>query len=145
MKLLYDRQPVEEVLADLGQGALNADDAALKRQLQLSQEMLLFAETDIGLPVGARYRSYVELSEPNVVWNLFAAPELSLLARTWCYPFIDSAPYRGYFDLPRAKAYRDTLEEEGFEKSFRKRGRKSKIYTKKSRAYCQSYTDQKSR
>jgi predicted aminopeptidase len=77
--------------------------------------MLLFAEQTLNLEVGNRYRSYVALDRPNVVWNLFAAPELSLEAETWCYPFVGCAPYRGYFDRDRAEAYRTKLERRGLE------------------------------
>jgi predicted aminopeptidase len=115
LQLVYRRQPVSEVLARLDRGDLSEADRQLKDQLLLSQELLAFAESEIGLDVGQRYRTYVELDEPSVVWNLFAAPELSLEPRTWCYPFVGCAPYRGYFDRDRAERYRARLERQGFD------------------------------
>jgi len=115
LDLVYRREPVAEVLARLDREDLNDEDRALKRQLLLSQDILAFAEREIGLDVGRRYRTYVELEEPNVVWNLFAAPELSLEPRTWCYPFVGCAPYRGYFDRATAERHRERLAQQGFD------------------------------
>ncbi len=115
LELLYRRQPVDEVLTGLEGRELSEEELRLKRQLELSQAMLAFAESEIGLPVEGRYRTYVELSGSSVVWNLFAAPELSLEARMWCYPFVGCAPYRGYFEREAAERYRDKLHDEGFE------------------------------
>lgn len=115
LELVYRRQPVSEVLARLDRDDLSASDRQLRQQLLLSQKLLAFAGSEIGLEVGRRYRTYVELDEPSVVWNLFAAPELSLEPRTWCYPFVGCAPYRGYFSRERAEQYRRRLELQGFD------------------------------
>jgi predicted aminopeptidase len=50
-----------------------------------------------------------------VVWNLFAAQPLSLDGRSWCYPFVGCAPYRGYFERERAQAAAARLEAAGYE------------------------------
>ena len=109
LKLLADRQPVGSVLEGL------EDGSELKERLLLSQRLLDFAESELALEVGGRYRSYVDVNREAVVWNLFAAPELSLDAHTWCYPFVGCAPYRGYFSRDRAEKYRARLESSGLE------------------------------
>jgi len=38
------------------------------------------------------------------VWNVFATPELSLELKTWCYPVLGCAGYRGYFERADAEA-----------------------------------------
>jgi predicted aminopeptidase len=111
LALLNARQPVEEVIAGLGE----SEDGALKARLISSQQILEFAERELGLPVGDRYRSYVDLGREAAVWNLFAAPSLSLEAHTWCYPFVGCAPYRGYFAREKAEDYRARLEADGLE------------------------------
>ena len=115
LKLLYQRQDVDELLEELRSRQRSESDQALMAQLELSQQILAFAESQLGLDVGRRYRSYVELDESNVVWNLFAAPQLSLTPKTWCYPFVGCAPYRGYFDREDALDYQSQLETEGYE------------------------------
>lgn len=114
LKLLAEREPVQRVLARLA-----ADDDAETRQLaerlRLSQEVLDYAEGVLGLEVGGRYRSYVALDRDSVVWNVFAAPELSLTPYTWCYPFAGCVPYRGYFDRQKAEMQSEKLAERGLE------------------------------
>jgi predicted aminopeptidase len=120
IRLLYQRQDVNSVLGRLRDQAeqpegLSAEQEALRRQLELSRQMLSFAERELFLDVEGRYRSYVALDEPSVVWNLFAAPELSLEPRTWCYPFVGCAPYRGYFKRAAAERYQQKLQKAGYE------------------------------
>jgi predicted aminopeptidase len=109
LRLLADRKPVEAVIGDLD------PEAPLARRLALSQQVLAFAESELALDVGRRYHSYVDLDRTAVVWNLFAAPELSLEPHTWCYPFVGCAPYRGYFSRERAERYRAKLAASGFD------------------------------
>jgi predicted aminopeptidase len=124
--LLWSRVPVERVLDGLEEEGVvsdgasgvpgeEADRAALKRHLLLSRELLEFAETELKLDPGGRYRSYVDLDRDAVVWNVFAAPPLSLEPEEWCHPFVGCAPYRGYFDRARAERFKARLEGEGLE------------------------------
>lgn len=109
LEVLNARVPVETILADPD------TNEALRKQLQLARQIILFAEVEIGLPVMDRYRSYVALDRPYVVWNVFAAPAHSLDAYMWCYPVVGCAPYRGYFKQARARAYAQELRQDGLE------------------------------
>jgi predicted aminopeptidase len=111
LKLLSSREPVDRALARLDE----AQQDPLRERLIASQRVLAFAEDSLGLDVGGRYRSYVELERDSVVWNLFAAPVLSLEPHTWCYPIVGCAPYRGYFSKDRAQAYERKLAARGLE------------------------------
>lgn len=115
-RVLAARQPVDEVLAGLTDRR-SAEPAAdlLYRRLRYSQQVLDFAQQTLALDVGKRYRSYVDLGRPAVVWNLFAAPPLSLEPHRWCYPVVGCAPYRGYFDADMARRDADTLAAQGLE------------------------------
>jgi len=57
----------------------------------------------------------VDLQRPYVLWNVFAAPELSLTPKTWCYPFAGCAAYRGYFNEKYARQYADRLNKQGYD------------------------------
>ncbi len=109
LEVLNARIPVEKMLTD------PETNTALRKQLQLARQIILFAEGEIGLPVMDRYRSYVALDRPYVVWNVFAAPTHSLKAYMWCYPIVGCAPYRGYFDQAHARAYAQKLRQNGLE------------------------------
>lgn len=114
LSLLSKREPVTEVIAALD-GATDPAAQALRERLQLSQQVLDYARVELGLEIGGRYSTYVALDRDAVVWNLVAAPELSLTAHTWCYPFVGCAPYRGYFERSRTEAARERMVAEGFD------------------------------
>lgn len=121
IRLMQAREPVDEIVAELrqrdadGSEQLDAADRLLLHRLTLTRQLLEFAETTLTLPVGRRYRSYVDLERPYVVWNLFAAPPLSLEAHRWCYPLVGCAPYRGFFDPTRAEQQARQLQAAGLE------------------------------
>jgi predicted aminopeptidase len=113
LSVMHRRQPVADLLRDLD--SADAGQQRLLSQLQLSREILLFAEAQLGVEVGRRYRTFVQLDEPYVLWNIFAAPELELTPRTWCYLLVGCAPYRGYFKRVRAEEYASKLRGQSFE------------------------------
>ena len=91
-------RPVGDWLAD------PSTPAALRQRLQLAQQVRAFAVTDLGLPDNPSYHRYADLGRPAVVWNVVAAPRLSLTLKTWCYPVMGCVGYRGYFDRAAADA-----------------------------------------
>lgn len=89
--------------------------AALKERLALTQRIRDFAVAELKEPDNASYRRYASLKRPAAVWNVVAAPELSLKLKRWCFPVVGCVSYRGYFDRERAEAFAETLREEGQE------------------------------
>ncbi len=114
LSLMSKREPVPKVIETLT-GETDEAAVALRERLALSQQLLAFAEDELGLQVGGRYRTYVALDRTAVVWNLVAAPELSLAPRRWCYPFAGCAPYRGYFNQDKAEQARARLMADGLD------------------------------
>jgi predicted aminopeptidase len=116
LRVLRDREPVSRVMAQLEQRRDGDPDAALLyERLEFTQRVLAFSEEELGLPVGERYRTYVDLRRSAVTWNVFAAPPLSLVPHCWCYPIVGCAPYRGYFDEAAARRQAAALERAGLE------------------------------
>lgn len=87
--------------------------APLKQRLDLLEQMRMFAAQELKLPVDAHYRKYVDVHRPFVVWNVVAAPEFSLEARTWWYPLVGRLEYRGYFSQRGATNYAGYLRRKG--------------------------------
>ena len=83
-------------------------DPVLKERLRHVQAIRAYASGELGLPDNGSYTRYADLGRPFVVWNVFAAPELSLTPRQWCFPIAGCVNYRGYFaeDDARAEAAR---------------------------------------
>jgi len=98
LDLMQRARPVADWLAD------PATPPALRERLQLAQRLRDFAVQSLALPDNASYRRYADLQRPAVVWNVVAAPELSLTLKTWCYPLMGCVGYRGYFKRDDAEA-----------------------------------------
>jgi predicted aminopeptidase len=111
LDLLQRARPVAQVLADA------ATPPALRERLQLSQRLRDFAVTNLQLPDNNSYRRFAELQRAAVVWNVVAAPALSLTLKTWCFPVMGCVGYRGYFQREDAEALAAQLRAEGLEVS----------------------------
>ena len=109
IEVLSKREPIDEILAS------PETDAELSRRLRLVQEARQFSIDELGLPDNESYRSYSDVERDFVVWNVFAAPEFSLQAREWCFPFVGCVSYRGYFSEAAAHEEADRLRHEGFD------------------------------
>jgi predicted aminopeptidase len=109
LDLMTRARPVPEWLAD------SQTPDALRERLALTQRMREFAVRELKLPDNASYRRYADLARPAVVWNVVAAPELSLTLKTWCFPVMGCVGYRGYFDRAEADALAAELKAEGWE------------------------------
>lgn len=108
-QVLRDREPIAEILAN------PAADAALKTRLAGVQAARRFAVSQLGLPDNGSYTQYTALDRSYVLWNLFAAPELSLTPVEHCFPVAGCVAYRGYYQLPRAREAAKVLEAQGYE------------------------------
>jgi len=109
LDLMQRARPVDQWLAD-GSAA-----EPLKRKLSASQRMRAFAVHELKLPDNASYTRYADIGRPAVVWNVVAAPELSLKLKTWCFPVMGCVGYRGYFDKAGADALGAELRAQGWE------------------------------
>ena len=108
-QLSHRRQSIEKLLHS------DATDAALKRRLGLVRAAREFASRELLLPDNASYRSYSVLARPYVVWNVVAAPELSVAPKHWCFLVVGCLAYRGYFREAGARRYAATLQQQGYD------------------------------
>lgn len=109
MSLLQRARPIDELLADASL------DPRLRARLQHALEIREFAARELGLPDNGSYTRYADLGRPFAVWSVFAAPELSMQLRQWCFPVAGCVSYRGYFDRDEAERYAATLRAEGWD------------------------------
>ena len=106
-ELLSARVPIREIVDDEKQ------DPALRERLKKVLDARAFAVQQLGLPDNASYTEYADLKRPYVVWNVFAAPELSLKPIEHCFLFVGCLAYRGYFDQQLAQQKADELKAQG--------------------------------
>ncbi|MBI3571171.1 MAG: aminopeptidase [Gammaproteobacteria bacterium] len=109
LEILNKRRPVEEVLND------PATTPQTRQQLELVRRLRDFASRELGLPDNDSYRSYTDLERPFVVWDVFAAPELSLKPKQWCFLVAGCVPYRGYFARDKAEQFAADLKQDGYD------------------------------
>ena len=109
--MLQRARPVSDWLAD------EATPAELRQRLELARRLRVFAVQELRLPDGASYRRYADLGRGAAVFNVVAAPALSLQLKTWCFPVLGCVGYRGYFDRAGADATAAALRAEGWETS----------------------------
>ena len=94
----------------------NADEK-LKQKLNWIKQVRKFASEELKLPKNKSYTQYADIDRNYVVWNIFAAPSLSLKPHRWCYPIVGCQAYRGYFSRQPAVDYANRLEKQGYDVS----------------------------
>lgn len=111
LELMQRSRPVQDWLDD------PATPTPLRTRLELTQRMREFAVRELALPDNRSYRAYADLRRGAAVWNVVAAPELSLQLKTWCFAVMGCVGYRGYFDRSAADALAAELKQQGWEVS----------------------------
>jgi len=111
MDVMNQRRPVAEVIAD------QESPQDLKERLGLVQLARDYAVQELKLPDNESYRSYSDIGRDYVVWNVFAAPEFSLRAKSWCFPVAGCVAYRGYFSEQAAQDFASKLSAKGYDVS----------------------------
>lgn len=109
MEMLRKARPVGEVMADPKSKPL------LKEKLTTVADILDFAEKELHLPAQGQYRRYTNLGRRYAVWVVFAAPEFSVVPKTWSYPLLGKLAYRGFFEEKLAIEEGDRLRAEGYD------------------------------
>ncbi len=102
-------RPVDDWLADPN------IDPKLAERLSLAQRIRRFASESLALPDNGSFSRYAQLDRPFVLWNVQAAPELSLEPRRWCFPVAGCVAYRGFFAREEADAFAASLRAQGLD------------------------------
>jgi len=111
LSLMAKAVPVQQILDD------PAAPERLRERLRLAMAIRDFSVSELHLPDNNSYRRYAQLDREAAVWNVVAAPELSLKLHTSCYPFVGCVGYRGFYDRKRAEEAAEKLKAQGFEVS----------------------------
>jgi predicted aminopeptidase len=109
LDLLSRAKPIDELTA------AESTPAPLRERLALAARIRDFAVTDLGLPDNRSYRRYSDVGRNAAVYNVTAAPELSLKLETWCFPVVGCVGYRGYYDRAAADVEGAALRARGLE------------------------------
>lgn len=109
LNITFNTVPVEKVLND----STVAD--SIKYKITIIEEAKTFAFDELGLRRSENYTSYYDQKGEVSLWNLSASQPFALEPKLWTFPFLGSFPYKGFFDLNRAKEEMTELKEDGYD------------------------------
>ena len=109
LSITFNTRDVDEVLED----SLVADST--KQKIKIIQEARSFAFNDLGLKKSDNYSTFYDQKGTVALWNLSASKPFALEPYTWSFPLLGSFPYKGFFDLERAKQEMEQLKEQDYD------------------------------
>lgn len=107
--VIHSRKPIVQVIDD------PHTPEPMIRELAEVREARDFASRELKLPDNDSYRTYVKIDRPYVVWNVVAAPVLSVHPKQWCFPIAGCVAYRGYFSEQSARSFAARLKRAGYD------------------------------
>jgi predicted aminopeptidase len=102
-------RPISEVVGD----STTAEN--LKRSLSVVSALREFAVRELRLPNNGSFTTYADLGRPYAVWNVSAAPELSMELEKWCFVAVGCVSYRGFFSMSEAERFAQELRAKGYD------------------------------
>src|SRR5262245_59773238 len=106
-EVMWLASPIEERLQE------SDTPPSLREKLKRVLVIRDFASRELALPDNDSYRRYADLGRPFVLWNVFAAPEFSVMPILSCFPFAGCVSYRGFYSEEAARRHADRLSKEG--------------------------------
>lgn len=107
--IVWNARPVDEILADP-----HTPDS-LKQKLLLIKEVRRYAIDSLGLKNTPNYNTLFDQQGKEIMWVVTASEPYKLKEKTWHFPIVGTVPYKGYFDVARARAEKNKLESEGWD------------------------------
>jgi predicted aminopeptidase len=109
LAITFNTQDIDEVLND----SLVTD--SIKTKIRIVQEARAFTFNELGLKESNNYTTFYDQKGKVLLWNLSAAEPFALEPYVWSFPLLGSFPYKGFFDLERAKEEMEQLKEQDYD------------------------------
>ncbi|MCB1176982.1 MAG: aminopeptidase, partial [Leptospiraceae bacterium] len=113
LEIIKNRNEISEVLEDQ-----KLDDST-KEKLRLVLQVREFAIKKLALNPEGGYKYFTKLDRPEVGWHVSASYPLKFDSYTWWFPIAGKVPYKGYFDIEKAKEEEKELKEKGLDTKLR--------------------------
>ena len=109
LDIRHRTRPIVAIIADPGA------NEALKRSLTTVVKLREFAIGELKLPDNQSFTTYADIGRPYAIWNVSAAPELSLELEKWCFVAAGCVSYRGFFSKIEAERFAEELRTKGYD------------------------------
>lgn len=113
LDILLKRRSIQSILQDAN------TKNELKTKLQQVETFREYGIKELALNSSSGFKSFVELDRKEIGWHVAACYPLKLESYTWWFPIAGTVPYKGYFDLEKAKEEEKELKEKGFDTRIR--------------------------
>ena len=108
-EVLWNAKEIEDLLNDP-----NFPDST-KQKFRYIQEVKLFAEKQLGLTKTDNYTTFYDQKGKPILWVVTASPGFKVEAHEWDFPIAGSFPYKGFFDLEKARKEKAKFDEKNFD------------------------------
>ncbi len=113
LRIIWDTVPVKEFLSD------DSQPDSVKHKLQLIQEIRLYAVGNLGINNSENYTTIYDQNGEHVLWVVTASEKYKLEEKIWKFPFLGTFPYKGFFNLDKAKSEFNKLKQQGYDSYIR--------------------------
>jgi len=113
LKVILEARPIQEFLDDP-----DFPDS-LKLKLLAIRDIRRFAIDSLGINETDNYRSMFDQDGEATLWNLTACQPYRLEAYQWSFPILGSFPYKGFFDIEKAREEEQVLKSLGYDTQIR--------------------------
>jgi predicted aminopeptidase len=107
-QIILDRQRISDLLN-------SETDSLIRKKLELIPGAKQFAVDKLALNSEGGYEYFTKLKREEVGWHVTASYPLKFDSYTWWFPIVGSVPYKGYFDLEKAREEEKSLIEMGLD------------------------------
>jgi len=116
LKIVWNAQPIEKLMDD------PSFPDSLKQKLVMIDEVRKFAIDSLGLKDTENYKTLYDQKGQELMWVVTACEPFQLNPKMWEFPVVGAVPYKGFFDMEKARKERDKLVKEGWDVSVRNPG-----------------------
>jgi len=109
VKVLWNAEEISDLIQD------PTFPDSTKEKFKYIAAVKAWAEGNIGLTKTNNYTTYYEQYNKPILWVVTASPEFKIEAYEWDFPIAGGFPYKGFWDIEKAKKEELRMKELGYD------------------------------